>query len=118
MIGSAHHTLSKCLASLLEPVLKRYTAHCIPDLFTIAEYIRRLNEQNDSFMGSFDVCSLLTNISFEETINICTETFYNNADSQPYFPKEVFVELMYSATSSIEFNFDNLIYKKKRTEMD
>ena len=40
MIGSAHHKLSKWLASLLQPVLDRYTVHCISDSFTFADYIR------------------------------------------------------------------------------
>ena len=40
MTGSAHHQLSKWLASLLQPVLDRFAAQCIPDSFTFADYIR------------------------------------------------------------------------------
>ena len=40
VIGSAHHELSKWLASLLQPVLERFTAHCISDSFKFADYIR------------------------------------------------------------------------------
>ena len=43
MTGSAHHELSKWLASLLQPVLDRDTAHCIFDSFTFADYIRKLD---------------------------------------------------------------------------
>ena len=64
-------------------------------------------------MCSFDVCSLLTKVPLKEIINICVEVLYDNHDCQPHFPKEVFVELMYSATSSVEFSFDFIIYKKK-----
>ena len=32
-------------------------------------------------MGSLDVDSLFTNIQLEETINICTESIYNQNDS-------------------------------------
>ena len=35
-----------------------------------------------------------------------------NRDSQSYFLKDVFLELMHSATSMIEFSFDNVIYKQ------
>ena len=35
MTGSSHHELSKWLASLLEPVLKRFSTHCIRDSFTV-----------------------------------------------------------------------------------
>ena len=112
MTGSAHHELSKWLASLLEPVLDRYTAHCISDSFTFADYIRKLDGQIDSFMCSFDVSSLFTNVPLDETIAICADTLYNIPDSQPCIPKEAFVELLHSATSTVEFSFDNTIYRQ------
>ena len=112
MTGSAHHKLSKWLASLLQPVLDRYTAHCISDSFTFADYIRKLDGQIDSFMCSFDVNSLFTNVPLDETIAICADNLYNIPDSQPCIPKEVFVELLHSAASTVEFSFDNTIYRQ------
>ena len=112
MTGSAHNALSKWLASLLQPVLDRYTVHYISDSFTYADYIQKLDEQIDSFMCSFDVSSFFTNVPLDETITICAETLYNNPDSQPRIPKEVFVELLHSATSTVEFSFDNTIYRQ------
>ena len=112
MTGSAHHELSKWLASLLQPVLDRYTAHCISDSFTFADYVRKLDGQIDSFICSFDVSSLFTNVSLDETIAICADTLYNIPDSQPCIRKEVFVELLHSATSTIESSFDNTIYRQ------
>ena len=103
MTCSAHHELSKWLASLLEPVLDRYTAHCISDSFTFADYIRKLDGQIDSFMCSFDVSSLFTNIPLDETIAICADTLYNIPDSQFCIPKEAFVELLHSATVVIPY---------------
>ena len=50
MTGSAHHELSKWLASLLQSVLERFTAHCISDSFKFGDYIRQLDGQVDSFM--------------------------------------------------------------------
>ena len=90
--GSAHHELSKWLASLLQPVLDRYTAHYISDSFTFADYVRKLDGHIDSFMCSFDVSSLFTNVPLDETIAICVDTLYNIPDSQPCIPKEVFVQ--------------------------
>ena len=43
---------------------------------------------------------------------ICAEAIYENPDSQPHLPKEVFVELMHSATSTVEFSNANIIYKQ------
>ena len=68
MTGWVHHELSKWLASLLEPVLHRYTAHCISDSFTFANYIQKLDGQIDSFMCSFDVGSLFTNVPLDKTL--------------------------------------------------
>ena len=37
---------------------------------------------------------------------------YDESDLQPVIPKDVFVELIKSATSSIEFSFNNTTYKQ------
>ena len=112
MTGSAHHQLSKWSASLLQPVLDRFTAQCIPDSFTFADYIQKLVGQTDSFMCSFNVSSLFTNVHPDETIKICADSLYDNLESQPCIPKKVFVELMHSATRTVEFSFDNIIYRQ------
>ena len=65
MTGSAHHQLSKWLASLLQPVLDRFTTQYISDSLTFADYIRKLHGQTDSFMCSFDVSSLFTNVPLD-----------------------------------------------------
>ena len=64
------------------------------------------------YMCSFDVSSLFTNVPLDETIEICADTLCNIADSQPCNPKEVFVELLHSAKSTVEFSFDNTIYRQ------
>ena len=56
--------------------------------------------------------SLFTNVLLDETIQICSEALYDESDSQPVIPKDVFVELMKSATSSVEFSFKNTTYKQ------
>ena len=63
-------------------------------------------------MCSFNVSSLFTNVPLDETITICADTLYNNPDSQPCIPKEIFVELLHSAISTVEFSFDNTIYRQ------
>ena len=50
-------------------------------------------------------------VPLEETISICVEALNDNPDSQPYFPEDVFIELMHGATSMVEFSFNNIIYK-------
>ena len=60
----------------------------------------------------FDVSSLFTNVSLDETIKICSEALYDQSHSRPFIPKDMFVELMKSATSSVEFSFNNTMYKQ------
>ena len=112
MIGSSHHKIGKWLAGLLQPVLERFSSYYLSDLSTFAKTMQNLVIDLNVFMCSFDVSSLFTNVPLDETIKICSEALYDQSDSQPLIPKDVFVELMKSATSSVEFSFNNTMYKQ------
>ena len=47
-----------------------------------------------------------------ETIEIYTETFYGGYFPTPVIPKHAFIELMKTATTSVEFSFNNVIYRQ------
>ena len=47
-----------------------------------------------------------------ETIKICSDALYDDYDLQPLISKYVFVELMKSATPSVEFSFNNTTCKQ------
>ena len=53
--------------------------------FTVKDsflFAKEIVEQGSSFyMCSLDVDSLFTNVTLEKTINICTESIYNQNDS-------------------------------------
>ena len=66
-----------------------------------------LDSNPNVFMRSFDVPSWFTKVSLDETIKICSEALYDESDSQPIVPKDVFVELIKSATSPVKFSFNN-----------
>ena len=112
MTGLSHHKLGKWLASLLQPVLERFSSHCILDSFTFAKTMQYLVIDPNVVMCSFDVFSLFTNVLLDATIKICSEALYDQSDSQRVIPKDVFVELMKSATSLVEFSFNNSMYKQ------
>ena len=113
MIGSAQHELAKFLAALLQPVLEHYSTNCINDFFSFAEMIQQLKvNSNDSILCSFDICSLFTNVPLAETIEICTKTLYDGHLPAPVIPKHVFIELMKTATTSVEFSFNNIMYRQ------
>ena len=114
MTGSSHHELGKWLAAVLQPVLKRFSSQCILDSFAFAKTMQNLDIDPYVFMCSFDASSLFTNFPLDETIKICSDALYDDSDLQPLklIPKDVFVELMKSTTSSVEFSFNNTMYKQ------
>ena len=109
IIGSAQHKLTKFLAALLQPILELYSTNCIHNSFSFAEMIQKLKvNSNDSILCSFDICSLFTNVPLAEIIEICTKTLYDDHFLTPVIPKGVFIELMKTATTSVEFSFNNI----------
>ena len=77
MTGSSHHELDKWLAGLLQPVLEQFSSHCISDSFTFAKTMQNLDINPNVFMCFFDVSSLFTNVSLDETIIICSGALYS-----------------------------------------
>ena len=75
MINSAQHKLAKFLNLSLEPVLKYFSEYCLKDTFTFVDKIKDMEGQN-TFIASFDVKSLFTNVTLEEVIEICVDTLY------------------------------------------
>ena len=63
-------------------------------------------------MGSLDVDSLFTNISLEETINICTESIYDQNDSIESLNKSEFKKLLSLATKESYFIFNEILSKQ------
>ena len=113
MIGSAQHELAKFLSALLQPVLELYSTTCISDSFSFSKMMQELTiNSNDSFLCSFDICSLFTNVPLTETITICAEALYGGQLPTPIIPKEIFIELMKTATTSVEFSFNNIMYRQ------
>ena len=73
---SSHHELGKWLDDLLQPLLERFSSHCISDSFTFAKTMQNLDIDHNVFMCSFDVSSLFTIVTLDETIKVCLESFY------------------------------------------
>ena len=71
-----------------------------------------ITDSDQTFLCSFDIFSLFTNIPFGETIQICADSLYNSNLTPPIMDKDVFIELMNIATTSVEFIFNNKVYKQ------
>ena len=111
MTGSAQHQLAKYLSSLLEPVLTLYSSKCIRDSFTFADIIKTPNlDPSSVFLCSFNISSLFTNVPLAETIQISADALYSSEHPPASFPRQIFVELMEMATSSVEFSFNDIMH--------
>ena len=112
MTGSALHQLAQWLTSFIDPVLSLYSIHCISDSFTFADQVKTFNFPPSVYIYSYDVCNLFTNVPLPETIEICADALYNGELTPPPFSRAVFVELMQTATSSVEFSFNNIMHRQ------
>ena len=94
------------------PILKPLTANefTVKDYFHFAEEI--VDQQHDHFMGSLDVDFLFTNISLEETTEICTNELFKESQTVEGLSKSEFKELLSLATKDSHFIFDGSLYKQ------
>ena len=112
MTGSAQHQLAQWLTSVIDPVLLLYSTQCLSDLFTFYDKVRTFNFPPSVFLSFYDVCSLFTYVPLAETIEICADALYNGELTPPPFPHAIFVELMQTANSSVEFSFINIMHRQ------
>ena len=75
-IGTPTYKLAKFLVSKLSSTT--FNEFTVKDSLTFAEEI--VHQDSKIFMGSLYIGSLFTNITLEETTNICTNLLYNNED--------------------------------------
>ena len=113
MTSSAQHQLAKYLYSLLQSVLSLYSSNCVLDSFTFADILKssKLNPSS-VFLCSFDISSLFTNVPLAETIKITADALYKMDHFSLPFPRKVFIELMEMAISSVEFSFNDIMYRQ------
>ena len=113
IVDSFHHELTKWLANILQPVLEQFSTNCIKYSFTLAQTMQDLNlKEKEVYLCSFDISSLFTNVPLKETIGASAEALYKHLSSALSIPQAVFVELMESAMSSVEFSFNDTMYKQ------
>ena len=97
---------------LLELVLTLYSSNCIQDSFTFADIIKTSNlDPSYIFLCYFDISTLFTNVSLEETIQICADALYSSEYLPAPFPQQIFVELMKMVTPYAEFSFDDIMHR-------
>ena len=116
MIGAPQHAMAVWLTEVLQPVLERYSGRTIRDSFHFCSNIEDFLQNHGAagtFMCSYDVVSLFTNIPLEETINICLDILYRDEDvPKPGLPEALLRKLLVKATTEVEFSFDDIIYRQ------
>ena len=89
-LQSPTYNLAKFLVPILNPLTKN--EYTVKDSFQFTEEIC---EQDPTLtMGSLDVDSLFTNIPLDETIDICINQLFENADTVEGFKKSELKQLL------------------------
>ena len=96
------------MCALLTPFIP--TAYCTKDSFTFIKDIQEVSTQ-DSFMVSYDVCSLFTNIPVSETIDIAVKLILENKKGLKFSENEL-AKLFRLAMSQTYFYFDGKIFEQ------
>ena len=79
-------------------------------LFAFAEEI--VEQDSEFFMGSLDIDSLFNNIPLEETVDICTNTLFENTERVDGLSKIEFRKLLSVAIKESNFIFIGKLYKQ------
>ena len=107
-INTPTHKLSQYLNTLLKPhTTNEYTAK---DTFTFTEDVRK--QDATLSMASLDVDSLFTNIPLNETVDICCDLLFNNAETVDGLSRSEFKELLTIATTESFILFDGEYYQQ------
>ena len=107
-ISCFNYELSKFLGTLLTPHVN--TEFSPKDSFTFVEKLKKVRF-NDSFLISFDVESLFTNIPLEETVNLAVDTIFENEPDIKISKKDL-KQLFLFATSNTHFLFNGEYYEQ------
>ena len=89
-------------------MVQNYSQHVIKDTFEFCENRRTFVKDNtqNSFMCSFDIVSLFTNIPLKETKNISLDSLYQVPNiCPPPQPDECICKMLFNATTEVEFRF-------------
>ncbi len=113
-ILSAINTYNHNLAKFFIPVLAPLTSNesTVKNSSTFTKDIQNVSLQHPSYMASFDVKSLFTNIPLIETINICVEQCHRHGLIPHNLTTPQFKSLSELAVKESVFQFNNKLYQQ------
>ena len=107
-IGSFNYNLARFLCDLLSPLVPN--DYSCKDTFSFVSQIKNAN-LSKKFLLSYDVTSLFTNISLQETIDIAINHIFNHNPNLNITRKEL-KKLFLFAKSQIHFIFNSKSYNQ------
>ena len=95
-------------------MLRHYSSRVLADSFSFCESLHQYDKSCDgSFMCSFDVKNLFTNVPVDETIDICMNTLYRTKEiEKPMIEEKLLKKLLLKCTRGVEFSFNNNMYRQ------
>ena len=113
MVNSPQSKLARFLVKILNPVLLKFSSYQVTDSFEFVQSLRDLPSlPKSSFMCSFDIKSLFTNVPLYEVFKICLEQLYHSDLVAPDFSENVCFELLKLATTNVDFSFNETMYRQ------
>ena len=116
MVNAPQQELAKWLAELLKPVVLKYSKHTVKDSFEfclILDECSATQNLSETYMCSFDIVSLFTNVPLRATLDICLNTLYRDQDVvPPPIPENLLEKLLIKSTTDVEFSFNGVMYKQ------
>ena len=111
-ILAAYNTAAYKIAKFIVPLLEPYThnSFSLPNSYALIDKLKEIQLNTTSFLCSFDVQSLFTNIPLDETIDIICNTVFQNTDRFHNFPKTEFRALLNLAAKNPLFIFNKINY--------
>ena len=107
-IGSPTYKIAKYLLDFISPITKN--EYTLKDSF---EFVSMIDKQDhNSFMCSFDIDSLFTNVPLEETIEIVIKNVFGRKRKINGLSKSDFRDLLKLTTMSTVFYFNGNYYKQ------
>ena len=113
-ILAAYNTAMYNLAKFLIPLIEQFSTNdfTLKNSYQFYDQISSLNLPSNSFMASFDISSLYTNVPVLETIKIICDSVFNNDSIFHNFTKEDFRKLLHLAVDDTYFIFNETLYKQ------
>ena len=110
-ILAAYYTAAYNIAKFIVPLLEPFThnSFSLPNSYALVDKLK-FHLNTTTFLRSFGVQSLFTNIPLDETIDIICNTVFQNTDRFHNYPKTEFRALLNLAAKNPLFIFNKINY--------